>query len=337
MVETLRGVAALAVLLHHWTICVKGFVTDPFMFALCEKMNIGVYIFFTISGFIMPYALYRGGYERTQFPKFVLKRILRLDPPFIVSILWCLGIAYLATLHPRYTGVPFVLDWSNLALHLLYLVPFFGETWVQGGIYWTLGIEFQYYLLLGLVFPLLVARRAWLAWGTLAGFTALCVFDEGYRFLFVLPYTPFFAAGMVTFLFRVGRVPQAAYLAVLALLTALLLWRFEVHQAAGCFSASLLIAYWRRPTAPLLFFGTISYSLYLFHFPVALKAVNFLMRYDWAVRWNWLIVLLGCALCIGLAWVMYWVVERPSKRLAQSIRYGSALPVVPALPSPTPS
>ncbi len=324
IVETLRGIASLSVLVHHWTACVPGFIQGTLALAVCNRLNIGVYIFFAMSGFIMPYALYRGGYELRHIGKFVLKRIIRLDPPFIVSIIFCLIAAYVATLHPLYTGVPFRLNPVNLLLHLCYLCPFFGQPWVQGGVYWTLGIEFQFYLLIALLFPLLVSRKTWVSLSLLILFTALCTLDgDQFRYKFITPYAPFFSMGMVTFLFRTGRFNARTYLLLLLPLAILAGIKFELHQLAGGLGASLLIAFYRSRKAPLLFFGTISYSLYLFHFPIALKTVNYLTRYPWAFKYNWAIVLVGSAFCILVAWIAYLVLEKPSKFWAQRIKYAA--------------
>lgn len=323
IVESLRGVATLSVLFHHWTICVPGFILNPWIHAICERLNIGVYIFFGISGFIMPYALHRGNYQVRYIFRFIVKRIIRLDPPYLASILFCILIAYLATLHPLYTGVPFHLDPVNLLLHLCYLCPFFGQSWVQGGVYWTLGIEFQFYLILALIFPMLSSAKASIRMATVFLFTLLCVFDGAhYRYNFITCYAPFFSMGLVTFLFRVEHMNKRTYLISLLLLSVLAGVKFELHQMAGGLAASLLIAFYRQPRVPLLFFGTISYSIYLFHAPIAIKTVNYLMRYSWAVRWNWAIVLLGSMACVLLAWVVYVVLEKPSKELSQRVKYG---------------
>ena len=84
-VDMLRGFAALAVCWFH--------LTDTNAIAgsgVLEKSGrygwLGVEIFFVISGFIIPYALHRSSYTLRHFGRFLLKRITRLDPPYIVSI-----------------------------------------------------------------------------------------------------------------------------------------------------------------------------------------------------------------------------------------------------------
>jgi peptidoglycan/LPS O-acetylase OafA/YrhL len=332
IVETLRGVASLFVLFHHWgTTDAPGWIQSPLLGALLDELQTGVYMFFAISGFIMPYALYRGNYGLQNFGRFLMKRMVRLDPPYLLAIVFCLLISYLASLHPL-SKVPFVFNGQNLALHLLYLCPFFGQDWVTGGggVFWTLGIEFQYYLMLALIFPLLNHSRRWIMWATLGLFTCACLWDDGFRWRFILPYTPFFAMGMTTFWYYTSRIQCRTYLATLGLLTVLAVWKFEVYQAASAVGAALLMAFYRRQYAPLQFFGKISYSLYLFHFAIALRVVNYCNRFAWCHRWNWLIILCGCAASIVLASLVYYFVERPSRDLSQRIRYKQqeAQPVV---------
>jgi peptidoglycan/LPS O-acetylase OafA/YrhL len=329
IVETLRGLASLFVLFHHWgSTDAPGWIRSPVVGSFLDWLKVGVFIFFVISGFIMPYALYRGNYGLRNLPKFVLKRMVRLDPPYLLAILFCLVVSYLASLHPL-SKVPFLLNGQNLGLHLLYLCPFFGQDWVTGGggVFWTLGIEFQYYLLLALILPLLSNSRRWVMWGTLVLFTSACIiWDNGFRWRFILPYTPFFAMGMITFWYYTGRIQIRTYLVTLGLLAVLAAWRFELNQSVGPVIAALLMAFYRRPTAPLQFFGKISYSLYLFHFAIALRVVNYCDRFEWGHRWTWLIILGGCASCIALATLIYHFVERPSRDFSQRIRYNRQTP-----------
>jgi peptidoglycan/LPS O-acetylase OafA/YrhL len=64
-----------------------------------------VEIFFVISGFILPYSLWKGGYVRRDYGKFILKRVVRLDPPYFGAIILALTAAYLTSLSPS-IGAP---------------------------------------------------------------------------------------------------------------------------------------------------------------------------------------------------------------------------------------
>jgi len=64
------------------------------------------------------------------------------------------------------------------------------------------------------------------------------------------------------------------------------------------------------------FFGTISYSLYLMH-QVAIMAVVLLFygRYPAPLMW-----VISIAASIGLAWLFYLTVEKPSKAASRAVR-----------------
>jgi peptidoglycan/LPS O-acetylase OafA/YrhL len=320
VVQTLRGVAALLILVHHWTICVPGFIPSAAWNAFFRTFNVGVPLFFMISGFVMPYAMDKGQYSLATFPRFLAKRMVRLDPPYFLSIIFCLLLAYIATLHPRYTGVPFEVCLRDLALHALYLVPFFGGQWVQGGVFWTLGIEFQYYIIVALMFPLLVSRSLRVFYVSTILFAAASLLPGG-LWRFIWPYTTFFCMGMFAFRMVTRQLGHRGYLLGILICSAIAISRFDAHKVVGAVLGSLMIVSLSRRNTGFLWLGSISYSVYLFHLPIAIKVVNYCMRYPWAIRYNWLIVLLGSAGCLLLGWLVYLLVEKPSQRWAASIEY----------------
>src|SRR5262245_6522000 len=82
ILDPLRGIAAGGVAWYHLTNLldlpegwIKGSGAHGFL---------GVEIFFVISGFVIPYSMIRGGYRvRSDWGRFIAKRILRLDPPYL--------------------------------------------------------------------------------------------------------------------------------------------------------------------------------------------------------------------------------------------------------------
>ena len=91
-IDSLRALAVLSVLLYH---------LNP---RLVPGGFVGVDIFFVISGFILPYALHKAGYQPADFFRFMWKRILRLDPPYLVCIVVVLGLNFASTLIPGFRG-----------------------------------------------------------------------------------------------------------------------------------------------------------------------------------------------------------------------------------------
>src|ERR1035441_2897196 len=67
---------------YHCTVG-SGVIHDGWLYRSGKYGWLGVEIFFVISGFIIPYSLYKAGYRVSDFTRFLLKRIARLDPPYL--------------------------------------------------------------------------------------------------------------------------------------------------------------------------------------------------------------------------------------------------------------
>src|SRR5262245_47119745 len=116
----------------------------------------GVFIFFVISGFIIPYSLHRSGYTLRNFGRFMVKRAIRLYPPYLISI----PISLLAAnflLAPMSVGPAIHPTARQTFYHLIFLNDLAHVPWINV-VYWTLAIEWQWYVLVGLFFAFLVSR-----------------------------------------------------------------------------------------------------------------------------------------------------------------------------------
>ncbi|MDF5731549.1 MAG: acyltransferase, partial [Rhizonema sp. PD38] len=144
-IDLLRGIAALMVVLVHFF--GTGFLENSVITKISSYGQHGVIIFFVISGFIIPYALSKKNYSLKNFNEFIIRRLARLNPPYYTSVFLTVSLYYL---FPQNEQPLFSL--SKMFLHLTYLVPFSGEIWYNN-VYWTLAIELQYYLIIGLLYP----------------------------------------------------------------------------------------------------------------------------------------------------------------------------------------
>jgi peptidoglycan/LPS O-acetylase OafA/YrhL len=274
----------------------------------------GVEMFFVISGFIIPFSLHKAGYRLENFGRFLAKRIARLDPPYFATILLCIAISYAVTLAPGFHGEWPHYTWTQLAAHIAYLNSFMHLQWVNV-VFWSLGIEFQYYLLIGLAFPLLVARRAAVRAGFLALLLAvsLLVRDESLLFR----YLPLFVAGILTFQAKAGLISTRALLLGLAATCV-------AGPIAGVgIATALAIRFVEIPASRLTGFGAISYSLYLLHVPVGGKILNYGGRFANGGPEVALLLAAAVAGSIAAAMIFYRLVELPSQRLSQTVRYGN--------------
>ena len=209
-VDYLRGVAALCVCLCHITQGSSRFLGTNVFEQICQYGKYGVQVFFVISGFIIPYALFKANYNVRCYPRFCLKRIIRLDPPYLATIGVILLMGYVSNLTPGYQGAPFAPSLIQVALHLGYANVFFGYSWLSS-VFWTLAIEFQYYLLVGLLYPLIISPQS------RASFLVAIIFILiGFVVVpseaFIFRYASLFLTGMIAFQFSVGLISNGKFL-----------------------------------------------------------------------------------------------------------------------------
>lgn len=143
-IQLLRGIAALAVVFCHYGSSINNF---KLLSSFFNYGKLGIYIFFLISGYIIVYSLEASNYKPRYFFKFILKRSVRIDPLYIITIILTLLSFWLLSLLPSYKGfaIPFIP--SQFLAHVFYLIPF--SNWgFYSSVFWTLCVEFQFYLLI---------------------------------------------------------------------------------------------------------------------------------------------------------------------------------------------
>jgi peptidoglycan/LPS O-acetylase OafA/YrhL len=162
VIDALRGWAALAVVLFHLRFGLESFPSASVpaflkpVWLLLSFGNVGVWLFFVISGFCIhlrwAQARAAGEQPRIGFGAFWRRRIRRLYPPYLVALL-----AYLAVVIAD-GNVPLDRRFGlSLGLHVLMLqnlTPWTLNTF--NSVFWTLAIEEQLYLA---YFALLWLRR----------------------------------------------------------------------------------------------------------------------------------------------------------------------------------
>jgi peptidoglycan/LPS O-acetylase OafA/YrhL len=321
VLDPLRGLAALAVAWYHFTNC-SGLVQTAWLRASGAYGWLGVDMFFVVSGFVIPYSMYRGAYQPTRdFGRFLAKRMIRLEPPYLVSIGIALALLGVASL-TGHGGEKPPISAPQLLLHLGYLNTFFGYRWLNE-VYWTLGIEFQYYLFVALAYPLLVVKSHRLR---LVGVAALA----GVSLLFHSPTLVFhflglFSLGILAFHYHAGLMSGRTFLAGLAAVAVLTTLGLNSQIASvGCATA-LLIAFVPMPrhaaAGPLVFLGRISYSLYLLHTMIGGPLVNLGARFGSGLAWELVVLAVATAASVAAAVGLHRLVERPAQELSSRIKY----------------
>jgi peptidoglycan/LPS O-acetylase OafA/YrhL len=315
ILDPLRGVAALAVAWCHFS------ATDPInVIKLSGAYGyLGVEVFFVISGFVIPYALSRANYSPGYYPRFLLKRVLRLDPPYIVSILLTLLVLFLRFAAHGFRGEQMQhVSAVQLLLHLGYVNAFFGYAWIIP-IYWTLAIEFQFYVSIGILYPLISHRSQWVRHVTLICLGLTYLIDRSGTFIF--HYVFLFLLGIVTYQHRNGLLGRTFYLCTVALLLACLLESLGLAITIAGVATALAIAFLDTSGGPLKFFGKISYSVYLTHIIVGDNILDFSLRRVHSTAGRLCLYVIAFGATILCAYLLYRLVERPSQRWSASIPY----------------
>lgn len=319
IIQALRGLAALAVAWGHLTYGLPEFEKTA-LGASGRQGYLGVYIFFVISGFIVPYAMFHGGYKLGNFWQFLKKRIVRVEPPYLLSIAISLGIWWASGFSSLYQGGAPQVTWTQLALHVGYMIPFTDYPWISG-VYWSLAVEFQYYLVLSLMLPLFISRRASVRIPACLLFAAICLVWRPHHSLPEL--APVFMVGIAAMLYMVG-VSSRKELALVAGLCAAMAYKSLWFEAVAVTVATLLcILFIKSAPAVLLFVGDISYSLYLLHDMVGRRVVHIGAHFV-PTRLAFVLPFLAMAAAIVLAWAMFRLVELPAKRIAGRLKYQKA-------------
>jgi len=335
LMDWLRGLAALAVVFFHLNV-VRGDVNDAYTW-LCERGWLGVPVFFAISGWCMA-----GLGERRQGPgRFLMARLLRLHPPYLASVgvtLAALLILRLTTGHNDVTPLP-TSPGGVLATLLLATKPVTAVKPINWS-YWSLPVEFGFYVLTSLVLLLNQRRGRGAGQGLVLLVLALglALSLSGQRLiatpLFWLPWFPQFAIGWIGQQWGQGRMATLpAGLAMLLALAGAVVGRHQPDLMAtvvALVTVGLLLLgrqpLWQglaasRAGAVLTHLGQISYSVYLLHVPIGcyllirLRTGPLLERLPLHVAFDTLVVLL----IVGVSTLFHRWIEQPCHRWSRRI------------------
>lgn len=314
--DLLRGVAALWVVAFHYLREYHVLYGDPNAgFPHFPDGIGGVKLFFLISGFVIFMTLERSATGR----EFVVSRVSRLYPAYWTAVLITFTVGYLWPL-PDQTGYSL----SQLAVNLSMLQAYFYVPAVDGA-YWSLAVELSFYVVmlalfeLGLLKHIRIVSFIWIALDvTIMLFRQHHIDIVPYRLgmLLSVPYANLFVAGIAFYDVRRRGWNRGAVLILAASLAA---------QAAiagvgdagvvALFFLAFALALSGRLTvfcrSPLLWLGTISYSLYLTHQMLGYRVIMSLKSLGVSHLTASAIATVGA---LALASLITLLVERPAQR-----------------------
>jgi|CXWL01.1.fsa_nt_gi peptidoglycan/LPS O-acetylase OafA/YrhL len=362
-IDALRALAPILVLWAHlggWYLSARG-LSSPLQDFWTENINVplhlwqdggylGVLIFFLVSGFIITHVSLR----ESQL-EYAIKRAFRVLPLFWIAISL---VGFLMMLASR-VGLPPVLgprgdtlDYFGTMSFANYLTR--GPVILTVG--WTLVVELLSYIATLIFIPWsrtkpLTASYALLGLAIAAYFAFVAV-PEMQPFVRMFGYTPYLLVGRAFYLgwAKLASPVQASLFGVATFSSFVLMFattQIVLLQPGNEALVSQLIAialfaalcFARVPRiAPLSFVAMISYSLYVLHVPVGSFLLDWLIlkqhvAYEAALP-------LVVVMLLGLSWVSYQLLEKPTQSLGRQIIRALGLkraPPVQAKPTNTPS
>jgi peptidoglycan/LPS O-acetylase OafA/YrhL len=306
--DALRGIAALAVVVFHFTryVTVHNHFGDfPGPFSIGER---GVQLFFMVSGFVIFYTLQRS----RNLKDFAFSRFSRLYPAYWASLAIAAAFGLLVMHHKVWL--------TGYAVNSTMLQEFVGVQDLDV-VYWTLAIELVFYGWMAIVFATGQLKRMtllaliWLsvsaAWAIARQHATIPGFVETY---FLVKHIPYFIAGIMFRRVQMdGWNKTYSVVLVAALIDVFLIGGGVDLLAASClFSVFALVVAGKLPRLAnplLLWLGAISYTLYVTHRNIGYDTLR--MLHDNGVSSLVSVPTVSIA-ALGLATVVTYYVEKPT-------------------------
>lgn len=350
--DGLRGIAIIFVLVAH---CFD-FTPLPF-----ELGSYGVDIFFVLSGFLITDILLRSKHQPNFLSNFYIKRALRIFPLFyLILILFFLLAPLLEKLLPQYKYYSNV--WPFVWFHLNNFIGFIAPDHPPHRMlahFWSLSLEEQFYLLWPLIVlwlplnrKLLIAIYFVIIASIATRFMVWCRLEDSSYFTYVITSirTDCLGIGCLLAILRflypdkfAGKFFRVCSVLLLIHCVAFLLIQFGVlsfpHYSifryssfaaivgmimVPCIQTQLSKPFNLISNKLLIFFGKISYSLYVFHIPIIVLGKFYLKPYlaDIAKPGNTSVMLFGIIMAIVsiiASTFSYYLFERKFLRLKDKL------------------
>jgi peptidoglycan/LPS O-acetylase OafA/YrhL len=323
-VNYIRAIASLSVAVFHIVCGVSTYLPIDNLVRLLSSFGyLGLYMFFILTGFIIPFSLPQN-YRLLHFPTYLKKRLVRIEPPYLASILLLL-ILEVASATARGAGLN--VGGLQLLYHVAYLNNFLGEKFLNP-VYWTLGVEFQFYLVIGLLFSTINKNTLTILASTLL-LCALSFYNSTFATFLFSKYGCLFAFGLLTFYHHIGKITSPIYLGFSILIMISMYWVFGGYVVVTALLTAYILYFIKKPNRLIDFLSKISFSLYLIHCPVGGKIINLSTRFATSLPARYLTILLAIAASLLVAYYFYLYIEKPFMKFSKRLSYNIHNFVIP--------
>jgi peptidoglycan/LPS O-acetylase OafA/YrhL len=317
--DSLRGLAALSVVLYHYTFVYRKDFGHRFSSFFDFKYGyLGVELFFVISGFVIFLTIN----NISNWQDFVFKRFSRLYPTYWASMIFTfLCIVSFGLKGVNINAIEFISNFS--------MIQGLFDIDNVDGVYWSLIPELLFYMMmLGLYISGLKDKVLYLGliWISLS-FIHLNIYHiKIVGGLFNLSYTYFFYSGILFYLLKYDKDNRNLVILQLIICFVLSTLTFKVKGGvteqlilAGIFLVFYLFTNDKLEfviNKPFLFLGNISYSLYLVH-----ENVGFIIMNKTKSFFGQSILILIPPLLVSMicAYLITKYIEKPSIRILKDL------------------
>ncbi|MGG9970606.1 acyltransferase family protein [Ferruginibacter sp. SUN002] len=365
ILDSLRGLASLYVCIAHcrgnlWIGGEKYLQQHPFntwniqdwivmlSMSLTKLSGEAVIFFFVLSGFSIAHSLQ----SQPSVKLFLLKRFIRLYPPYLLGFLLALlSVVLLKTnydlyLSGRYETHTFDLFKNSVVLfepqtiiNTLLYQPLLGTVITP---YWSLVYEVIFYV--AAIF--FVRNLKWYYWASVIFFIAGIVIEitmpqlqlNSIFLKFILRYNFYFMIGIYTYhnleRLKEMKIMNSSYwipallimYAAMIGVESLIKERFNLSFIIAAVCCVTMMVVFLKKNIQIKFLqkiGQYSYTLYVVHFSVITAIVWFLFS---VVKLtppdlnNFFLWMPAVFICLGVSYLMYLLVENPSKKLLNKLR-----------------
>jgi exopolysaccharide production protein ExoZ len=334
-IQYLRGIAALLVVFYHVLQEVGRYVKNSLFLDFYELRHfgqVGVDVFFVISGFVMMY-VHGNDFQKSNISlKFLKRRIIR-----VVPLYWILTsfTAFLLYFKPEFFGGGKVFNFLHVVCSFLFIPAknSVGLTLPVLGPGWSLNFEMYFYILFAI---LLMFNKKYLIRSlsiifVVSVFCSLFPFDEPLTNMLTNPMLFEFLFGIIlAYLMKNENLKNYSFPIVFGtiLMSSNIYFHFNIDYRVffyGIPSALIimgLIAYedkigFGSPNKFLMFLANISYSVYLSHV-FAYKITLFLLPRFILSNYPDLVVIFCLISSVILGYVVYKIIEIPLTKLLKN-------------------
>ena len=303
----IRAIASLGVAFFHF----GGYYVPMLNYGW-----LGIQMFFVLTGFVICWSLPEN-YKLNDFKTYFGRRLIRVEPPYLVSILIIVSLAYWVRKDMSHINL------KNVIFHLSYVNNFFNNDYLSP-VYWTLGIEFQFYILIGLLFPVISNFPKHSI--VLLVFLNLVYLIIPIKYCTIFFFMPYFTLGILIYLIKRNKLKKGEFYPLFAINICWLFYRMGIPETLASIITALIILLLHKSNFIIDFFSKISFSLYLTHTTIGSPVIIYVGNIFSSKNIFTKAFAFSCGMTTAIlfAYIFYIIIEKWALSASKKIKYATS-------------